>query len=95
MLEGLLTRGARAAYLLDAQAGQKLSVSIKAPAESAVFRIYAPGTGNAPRGPALQGAGEADDARAWNGTLAAGGRHVVEVVAPGGSASYRLSITLR
>ena len=75
-ISGGVVRGARDLYHLDARSGHRLNVTIKAPAESAVFQLYRPGYTltsdgaiTAIKGEALIGAGETDDARAWTGPL--------------------------
>jgi hypothetical protein len=75
-ISGGVVRGARDLYHLDARSGDRLNVTIKAPAESAVFQLYRPGYTltsdgaiTAIKGEALIGAGETDDARAWTGPL--------------------------
>ena len=42
-LSGAVIRGERSLYSLDARSGQRLSVSVSAAEDNAVFQIYAPG----------------------------------------------------
>jgi hypothetical protein len=98
-ITGGIVRGAKDAYEFTARPGQHLSVSIKAPAESAVFRIYRPGytlaAANSAAGETLAGAGPADETRSWNGTLNAGGRYLIVVGAVRSNASYKLFVRLK
>jgi len=101
-ISGGVVRGARDLYHLDARSGHRLNVTIKAPAESAVFQLYRPGYTltsdgaiTAIKGEALIGAGETDDARAWTGPLPVSGRYLIVVGGVRGNASYRLSVTLK
>ena len=101
-ISGGVVRGARDLYHLDARSGHRLSVTIKAPAESAVFQLYRPGytlTSDGAitsiKGEALIGARETDDARAWTGPLPVSGRYLIVVGGVRGNASYRLSVTIK
>ena len=101
-ISGGVVRGARDLYHLDARSGHRLYVTIKAPAESAVFQLYRPGytlTSDGAitsiKGEALIGAGETDDARAWTGSLPVSGRYLIVVGGVRGNASYRLSVTIK
>ena len=73
---GAVIRGERSLYSIDARSGQRLSVSISAEEDNAVFQIYAPGARAERRdygveivGPALPGAGKGEDADTWSGVL--------------------------
>lgn len=101
-ISGGVVRGARDLYDFDGRSGQRLSVAIKAPAESAVFQLYRPGYKLARegavttiKGETLAGAGETDDARAWTGPLPVSGRYLIVVGGVRGNASYRLSVTIK
>jgi hypothetical protein len=89
-VEGAVVRGERQVYLLGARAGQRMEVRVVSPERNTVFQLYAPG-----RGGALPGAGEADDATTWSGTLPRGGDYRLVVGGTRGNASYTLHVSIR
>jgi hypothetical protein len=89
IFEGSVIRGERDEYLLDAQAGQQMTVRISSLEDNAVFQIFEPG-GDRP----LPGAGEGDDAREWRGELPTSGDYTIVVGATRGNATYELEVTI-
>lgn len=95
---GAVARGETAAYTVGARAGQHMTVRIASAEGNAVFQLYAPGAKLGPEGvsgTALPGAGEAEDARSWEGTLPANGTYLLVVGAARGGASYRLDVLIK
>jgi hypothetical protein len=96
-------RGGRSLYSIDARAGQRLSVSIAAAEDNAVFQIYPPGAQAEHRaysveivGPkALPGAEEGQDAKSWSGVLPTTGVYLVVVGPTYGNATYTLKVAIR
>jgi TolB protein len=88
-LKGSVIRGERDEYLLDARAGQQMSVRISSLEDNAVFQIYEPSSNQA-----LPGAGERDDAREWSGELPTNGDYTIVVGGTKGNASYTLRVTI-
>jgi hypothetical protein len=99
-LSGAVIRGERSLYSLDARSGQRLSVSISAVEDNAVFQIYAPGARAERRddgveileGAALPAAGEGDDAKKWSGALPYTGAYLIVVGPTRGNATYTLAV---
>ncbi len=99
-LSGAVIRGERSLYSLDARSGQRLSVSISAVEDNAVFQIYEPGARAERRdygveilgGKTLPGAGEGDDAKKWSGILPDTGTYLVVVGPTRGNAAYTLTV---
>ena len=87
---GSVVRGERARHLVNAKAGQTLDVSISSNENNAVFQIYLPG-----EKATLPGAGETDDATKWSGKVPADGEYVIVVGPTRGSATYKLSYSVK
>ena len=81
-------RGERNRYILGAQGGQLMSVSISSLENNAVFQI---------RGPKgyLRGAGPGTDRRSWSGRLPADGKYTVIVGGTRGNATYTVTFSIR
>jgi hypothetical protein len=102
-ITGAVIRGERSLYSIDARLGQRLSVSISATEDNAVFQIYAPGA-QAERhdygveivgAKALPGAGEGEDAKSWSSILPITGTYLVVVGPTYGNATYKLKVAIR
>jgi hypothetical protein len=101
-LSGAVIRGERSLYSLDARSGQRLSVSISAAEDNAVFQIYGPGARAERRdygveilgGKTLPGAGEGDDVKKWSGILPDTGTYLVVVGPTRGNATYTLTVLI-
>lgn len=88
--------------MLEARKGQSLAITQPHPVDdNIVFQLYRPpwtihrtddiwGFG----GSALPGAGEAQDASTWTGTLPEGGRYLLVVGTSRGGGEYRLRIEI-
>ncbi|HLN10580.1 MAG TPA: hypothetical protein VK281_16695 [Xanthobacteraceae bacterium] len=85
-ISGGLVRGDRDAYLLRANAGQWMRVSISSGEHNAVFQIAGPD------GRELAGAGAADDAERWSGALARSGEYRISIGGTRGNATYTLTV---
>jgi hypothetical protein len=101
-LDGSVVRGEVKYYTLRARKGQRMSATITAPENNAVFRIYRPGYEFTPdqsaltaTGASLQGAGETDDSARWEGELPSTGKYLIVVGATRGNTTYRLNISVR
>lgn len=102
-ITGAVIRGERSLYSIDARSGQRLSVSISAGEDNAVFQIYAPGAQADRRdygveivgAKALPGAGEGEDAKNWSGILPDTGTYLVVVGPTYGNATYTLRVSIR
>jgi hypothetical protein len=88
-VSGAVIRGERDRYILGAREGQTMTVRIKSVEDNAVFQIYFLGEQEA-----LEGAGEADDAKSWKGKLPATTDYVIVVGASRGNASYKLEVKI-
>jgi hypothetical protein len=84
-----VVRGTRDRYLIGAQAGQKMTVSITSVERNAAFAIYAPSHDT------LEGAGEDREVRSWSGNLPESGDYLIEVGGTRGNATYTLKVTVR
>jgi hypothetical protein len=101
-ITGAVIRGERSLYSLDARSRQRLSVSISAAEDNAVFQIYVPGARAERRdygveilgGKTLPGAGEGDDAKKWSGVLPDTGGYLVAVGPTRGNATYTLTVSI-
>lgn len=99
---GHVLRGEHQLYSLTAEAGQLLTVTITAPANNAVFQIYAPGTkisrGTDGRleftGKALHTSSEALDPARWSGRLPSDGTYVVAIGSSRGNAGYSMDVKI-
>lgn len=97
-----VVRGEVKYYTLRARKGQRLSATITAPEKNAVFQIYRPGyaftpdqSALSPTSASLQGAGETDDAAAWEGELPSTGKYLIVVGGTRGNTTYSLNIRVR
>ena len=103
LIEQSVIRGESDQYTLTAKAGQKMEVSITALEKNAAFAIYQPGYKAGKdedgileiKGTSLKGAGEGEDATAWEGVLPASGKYLILVGPTRGNATYKLKITIR
>lgn len=82
-IDGSVVRGDQDIYILRANAGQTMTVSVTG---DAAFVIYQP------NGKTLPNAGEGQDATQWEGTLPAKGAYKIEVGGIRGNAEYSLTI---
>lgn len=87
---GSVIRGERARHPVKAKAGQTLDVSITSDESNAVFQVYSPG-----EKATLPGAGETDDATKWSGKIPVDGEYVIVVGPTRGSATYKLSYSVK
>ena len=102
LIAASVVRGESDQYFLTGKAGQKLEVSISAREQNAAFAIYQPGYKAGKdadgileiKGAALPGAGEGEDATAWQGVLPSSGKYLILVGGTRGNAAYKLKITL-
>jgi hypothetical protein len=102
-ISGAVIRGERSLYSIGARGGQRLSVSITAAEDNAVFQIYPPGAQAEHRdygveivgAEALPGAAEGEDAKAWSGILPATGAYLIVVGPTRGNATYTLKVAIR
>ena len=102
-ISGAVIRGERSLYSIDARSGQRLSVSISAVEDNAVFQIYAPSAQAERRdfgveivgAKALPGAGEGEDAKRWSGVLPNTGTYLVAVGPTYGNATYVLRVAIK
>ena len=88
-LKSSVIRGTRDRYLVEARAGQKMTVSITSVERNAVFAIYAPSHDT------LEGASEHQEVKNWSGKLPESGDYVIEVGGTRGNATYRLTVSVR
>jgi hypothetical protein len=103
LMQGSVIRGESDQYFLTAKAGQKMEVSLSAVEKNAACAIYQPGYKAGKdadglleiRGTALPGAGEGEDATAWQGALPGSGKYLILVGPTRGNATYKLKITIR
>ena len=99
-VSGSVIRADRDLYTIAARAGQKMTVTIKAKEDNAVFQIYQPGA-VAERdaddmvnvaGTALPGAD--GDTSHWTGPLPVDGTYLIEVGGTRGNATYDLTVSV-
>jgi hypothetical protein len=101
-ISGAVIRGERSLYSIGARSGQRLSVSIKAAEDNAVFQIYPPGAQAEHRdygveivgAKGLPGAAEGEDAKDWSGILPSTGKYLVVVGPTYGNATYTLKVAI-
>jgi hypothetical protein len=86
-IEGGVIRGERDTYLVGASKNQTMIVTIMSIEDNAVFQIVDRGTGYY-----LEGAGELDDAKRWEGTLPSKGDYEIIVGGTRGNAEYTLKV---
>jgi len=89
-LSGSVVRGETARHTLNAKAGQTLDVKVTSDENNAVFQIYLPG-----EKATLPGAGETDDAMKWSGKVPNDGEYTIVVGPTRGSATYKLTYSLK
>ncbi len=81
-------RGERNTYILGANAGQTMNVSISSVESNAVFQIKGP-TGYLP------GTAPGTDARSWSGQLPANGKYNIIVGGTRGNATYTVKFSIK
>ncbi|MBE2218570.1 MAG: hypothetical protein IAE90_10220 [Ignavibacteria bacterium] len=86
-IEGGVIRGERDTYLVGANKNQTMIVTIMSIEDNAVFQIVDRETGYY-----LDGAGELDDAKRWEGTLPSKGDYEIVVGGTRGNAEYTLKV---
>ncbi|MBL8017826.1 MAG: hypothetical protein JNK43_11185 [Ignavibacteria bacterium] len=86
-IEGGVIRGERDTYLLGANMNQTMIVTIMSIEDNAVFQIVDRETGYY-----LEGAGELDDAKRWEGSLPSKGDYEIIVGGTRGNAEYTLKV---
>lgn len=86
-IEGGVIRGERDTYLVGANKNQTMIVTIMSIEDNAVFQIVDRETGYY-----LEGAGELDDAKRWEGTLPSKGDYEIIVGGTRGNAEYTLKV---
>lgn len=86
-IEGGVIRGERDTYLVGANKNQTMVVTIMSIEDNAVFQIVDRETGYY-----LEGAGELDDAKRWEGTLQSKGDYEIIVGGTRGNAEYTLKV---
>jgi hypothetical protein len=85
---GAVIRGERDIYVLGANGGQQMSVSITSEEDNAVFQIEGPGG-------YLRGAEPGSDRTSWSGQLPANGKYRVIVGGTRGNATYSVTMSIR
>ncbi|HAX47857.1 MAG TPA: hypothetical protein PK605_08035 [Ignavibacteria bacterium] len=86
-VEGGVIRGERDTYLVGANKNQYMIVTIMSIEDNAVFQIVDTETGYY-----LEGAGEIDDAKRWEGSLPSKGDYRIVVGGTRGNAEYTLKV---
>ncbi len=86
-IEGGVIWGERDTYLVGANKNQTMIVTIMSIEDNAVFQIVDRETGYY-----LEGAGELDDAKRWEGTLPSKGDYEIVVGGTRGNATYTLKV---
>lgn len=86
-IEGGVIRGERDTYLVGANKNQTMIVTIMSIEDNAVFQIIDRETGYY-----LEGAGELDDAKRWEGSLPSKGDYEIIVGGTRGNAEYTLKV---
>lgn len=86
-IEGGVIRGERDTYLVGANKNQTMIVTIMSIEDNAVFQIVDRETGYY-----LEGAGELDDAKRWEGSLPSKGDYEIIVGGTRGNAEYTLKV---
>lgn len=86
-VEGAVIRGEEDSYLVGAKKNQLMVVTIMSLEDNAVFQIIDRTTGYY-----LDGAGELDDAKRWEGNLPSGGDYKIIVGGTRGNAEYTLKV---
>lgn len=84
LVEGSIIRGERDTFVMRAQRGQIMSVSISALEDNAVFELHSP-TGEIIK----------TEANSWHGTLPHTGDYRIVVGGMWGNTSYRMQIRIR
>lgn len=86
-VEGAVIRGESDSYLVGAKKNQYMVVTVMSIEDNAVFQIVDRSTGYY-----LEGAGEIDDAKRWEGYLPSGGDYRIIVGGTRGNAEYTLKV---
>ncbi len=86
-IAGSVIRGEENSYVLNANKNQKMVVVISSTEDNAVFRIKDRSSRYY-----LDGAGEIDDAKKWEGTLPSDGEYRIIVGGTRGNAEYTLKV---
>lgn len=86
-VEGAVIRGESNSYLVGAKKNQYMVVTVMSIEDNAVFQIVDLSTGYY-----LDGAGELDDAKRWEGNLPSGGDYRIIVGGTRGNAEYTLKV---
>ena len=86
-ISGSVIRGEENSYVLTAKKNQKMVVTISSTEDNAVFRIKDRSSRYY-----LDGAGEIDDAKQWEGTLPSKGDYEIIVGGTRGNAEYTLKV---
>jgi hypothetical protein len=88
-IAGSVIRGEETSYVLNANRNQKMIVMISSTEDNAVFRIKDRSSRYY-----LDGAGEIDDAKKWEGTLPSDGEYKIIIGGTRGNAEYTLTISI-
>jgi hypothetical protein len=88
-VQNAVVRGDRDVYLLGAQKGQTMTVTISAVEQNAAFDIVTPPDAQGKRRTLKQ------EATTWKGTLPATGDYQVVVGGTRGNATYKLTVTIK
>lgn len=88
-LRGAVVRGDIDVYMLRANAGQRMTVTISSTENNAVFQI------KGPDGAELAGARSGDDVMNWSGELSRSGDYRIVVGGTRGNATYKLTVGIR
>ena len=88
-IAGSVIRGEETSYVLNANRNQKMVVMISSTEDNAVFRIKDRSSRYY-----LDGAGEIDDAKKWEGTLPSDGEYKIIIGGTRGNAEYTLTISI-
>lgn len=86
-VEGAVIRGESDTYLVGAKKNQFMVVTVMSIEDNAVFQIVDRSTGYY-----LDGAGETDDAKRWEGYLPSGGDYRIVVGGTRGNTEYTLKV---
>ncbi|HMQ78372.1 MAG TPA: hypothetical protein PKE39_13265 [Ignavibacteria bacterium] len=84
---GSVVRGEEKTYVLEANKNQKMTVTLFSTEDNAVFRIKDRSSRYY-----LDGAGEIDDARKWEGTLPSDGEYKIIIGGTRGNTEYTLQV---
>jgi len=99
-VSGAVLRADRDLYSLGAKAGQKMTVTIKAVEDNAVFQIYEPGAEPYRDADDMVGVngkplpGAEGDTSHWTGSLPITGTYLIKVGGTRGNATYELTVSI-